>query len=327
MSRKKYLALIAPALLLVACGDAQGGNGGHMTMATAGTGGTFYAYGGAVASQLSSSVEDLSLSAQSTGGSEENLRLLANGDAHVALAQAPVVMQGYEGEGSFEGEPQDLRILSVMYPDLVQLVALESAGLSTYEDLQGTAVSVGEPGSGVQITMDVILEATGTSQEDFGEVSRLGYEEQTGAMRNNQLDVASFMGPAGMSALQDLSSSHEISVLPFSDSDMEAIADEAPFITGEELPPGTYNGQDEAVGPIPSQWNYIVVPADMDEELAEEMALTIFENTDALAGSVPAAEASTAENTIEQAIIPLHPGAAAAMEELGVEVPDDAVNE
>src|SRR5699024_9646729 len=120
-------------------------------------------------------------------------------------------------------------------------------------------------------------------------------------------------------------SSKNISIIPFSKTNMEEITKAAPYITAGELPANTYKNQPEAVSPIPSQWNYVVVPADADEDLVKEITLAIFNNTDALADSVPAAKDSTPENTVDHAIIPLHPGAAAALKELDVEVPDDLV--
>lgn len=325
---KRYMLSIAAVLLLVAaCGGGTGGNDRDWSLATAGSGGTFYAYGGALSTQMSKAIDDFSLTAQTTGGSEENMKLLGTGDVQIAEGQAPAVEQAYKGEGAFKDSAQDIRLVSVMYPDIVQLTSMEDSSISTYEDLKGQSVSVGEPGSGVQLTLDVITKATGLSYDDFGKMSRLGYDEQVAAMRNGQIDVASFMGPAGMSALQDLSSSKNISILPFSKPNMEKITKAAPYITSGELPANTYKNQPEAVSPIPSQWNYLVVPADADDDLVKQITLAIFDNTDSLAESVPAAEDTTPENTVDNAIIPLHPGAAAAMKELNVDVPDDLVND
>jgi hypothetical protein len=84
---------------------------------------------------------------------------------------------------------------------------------------------------------------------------------------------------------------------------------------------GIYEGVEEPV-PTIAVPNVLVVNAAMDEELAYQITMNMFENVDELIAVHPAANDTTVEFSLGATPIPLHPGALRYYEETGAEIPD-----
>lgn len=322
--------------LLAACGGGGGGGGDaggaaaggegegvpeFVSIATGGTGGAYYPIGGAMGSMLADEIEEVrSATAETTGGSVENLQLVGRGDAEIGMAQNDAVFNAVNGEGAFE-EPQDVCTIGLMYLNLLQVVTVEGRGVNTFMDLPGKRVSVGDAGSATELFMRQVTEALGMSFDDFGQAQRLPFADQTTAIRNGQLDVGSWVVAPGVSSIQDLASSEQIIVLPLDDEQRDMITEQYPYYVSAELEAGTYQGQDEAV-PVLATWNSLVMSADAGEDFVYQVTKAVHENVDALAGGHPSGGELAAEN-IGDAIAPLHPGAARYFDEVGQEYPDD----
>ena len=125
----------------------------ELSIATGGTGGVYYPYGGGLAELINRYVEGYSAVAEVTGASAENAGLVARGDSDLALALADTVVQAFEGTGSFADQPDavkaalgELRALGSVYPNAVHIVTLADSGIESIADLEGQRVSVGRAG-------------------------------------------------------------------------------------------------------------------------------------------------------------------------------------
>jgi uncharacterized protein len=318
--------LLALTLLAAGCGGDGGGgaDGGvpeFVSIATGGTGGAYYPIGGAMGSMLAREIEDVrSATAETTGGSVENLQLVAAADAEIGMAQNDAVFNAVNGEGAFDA-PQPVCTIALMYLNVLQVVTVEGRGISTFMDLPGKRVSVGDAGSATELFMRQVTEALGMSYDDFGQVQRLPFADQTTAIRNNQLDVGSWVVAPGASSIQDLASSEQIVVLPLDEQQMSTLTEQYPYYVATELEPGTYQGQDEAV-PVAATWNSLLMNAEAGEDFVYEVTKAVHENVEDLAGGHPSGGELAVEN-IGDAIAPLHPGAARYFDEVGQDYPDD----
>lgn len=120
-----------------------------VTVATGPTSGIYYPIGGAFATALGNA--GYKTSAQATGASVENINLILNGEAELAIAMQDSVVQAYEGFGAFEKAEPDLRAMMRLWPNYVQLVTVASTGIKSVEDLKGKRVGIGAPNSGVEL--------------------------------------------------------------------------------------------------------------------------------------------------------------------------------
>jgi uncharacterized protein len=330
MTTRKLLRIgavaMASALSVAACGGGpsgtgEGGTPEFVSIATGGTGGAYYPIGGAMGSVLANQIDGINnATAETTGGSVENLQLLANQDVELAMAQNDAVYNAINGEGDFE-EPADIRTISMMYVNVLQIATTQDRGIQSFSDLAGKSVSVGDAGSATELFTRQVTQTLGMSYDDFGDTQRLPFDDQTTAIRNNQLDAGSWVVGPGVSSIQDLASSEDLQLVSFSDAEVKKVTDKYPYYIAFEIPAGTYQGQDQPVQTL-GTWNTLAMHADADPAFVREVTQIVHENVDQLEGAHPSAGDIAPEN-VEHAIAPVHPGAMEYFEQAGVEVPQE----
>lgn len=293
----------------------------QLSIATAGTGGVYYPLGGGLAEVINQHVGGYAATAEVTGGSVENMGLIATGDADLAIALGDTVHQARAGTGRFEG--QRLAMISglaSLYVNMVQIVTLADSGITSLSGLRGKRVSIGAPGSGTEVNAKAILAANGMSYDDIKE-QRLNFNETADALANGDIDVGFWSVGAPTSAILNLATTQSIRMIELSDEEIAATRAADPIFAHTTLPGGTYTGVegDVTVLGIP---NVLVVSAEMPDELAYALTRALFEHLGELSMIHPAAHQTTVEFTLDTMPIPLHPGAARYYEEIGAAVPD-----
>ncbi len=295
---------------------------GSLSIATGGTGGVYYPYGGGLAELVNKYIDGYDAVAEVTGASVENVGLVFRGDSDMALALADTVLAAYNGMGDFEGRQTDnLRALSSIYPNAVQIVTLADSGVTSLADLAGKRVSVGAPGSGTELSAETILNANGITYDDIDE-RRLNFNETANALRDGQIDAGFWSVGPPTSSILDLATTRNVTIISLSEEEISAAQEAEPVFAAYTLPAGTYPGQDEDVTTI-STPNVLIVSADMDEELAYQMTQAMYDHVDELIAIHPAANNTTVEFSLDATPIPFHPGAVRYYQESGQEVPQD----
>lgn len=293
----------------------------QLSIATGGTGGTYYPMGGGFAEMINNHIEGAQATAEVTGASVENMGLIMRGDADMALALADTVYQAYTGTGHFEGRQiEDTRALASLYPNAVQLVTLAESDVHSISDLAGKRVSVGAPGSGTELNARALLEANGISYDDFTP-QRLNFNETADAIRDGDIDAGFWSVGPPTSSIMNLAATRDIRLVGLSDEEIANAQEDVAVFARYELGENLYEGMDEAV-PTIGVPNVLVVNAAMDEELAYQLTELLFEQTDELIAVHPAANDTTIDFTLESTPVPLHPGAIRYLEDAGVDVPD-----
>jgi TRAP transporter TAXI family solute receptor len=321
LSKKILCVLVIFALLCLlttACAPSKQ----RISIATGGTGGTYYPYGGAMASIINKYISNLDASAEVTGASVENSRLIESNESQLALVMDDVVYHALHGEGAFDHEIE-LRTLVEMYPHFFHIVVHEGSAIQTVEDLEGTKVSVGAPGSGTETMSQQVLEALGLTYDKF-DVFRLSFTENTEGLRDRVIDAGIWSVGPPTASIMDLATTHDIRIINFTDEQLAAVQEKYPYYLTMKLDAGTYQGVDEELI-APSVWNSVVVGKNMPEEQAYEIVKALFEHKDELEQVYVGASWTTPENTIDYAIAPLHPGAIRYFKEIGLEVPDKLI--
>jgi TRAP transporter TAXI family solute receptor len=304
---------------LSAC--APGDRPDFLALATAGTGGVYYLIGGSIAEIWSRELPDHIVVAEVTGGSVENLSLLMSDQVAVAFSMGTNALGAYTGSNSFEGgEPGRVLALVALYPNVLQLAALEGSGVESLSDLVGRRVSVGAPGSGTEVGARTLLEANGIGYEDF-QPQRLNFNETANGIRDGTVDAGFWSAGPPTSSIMDLATARAIHMIAITDEEVARTATLDPTVRRDVVPAGAYRGQDEPV-PTLSTPNVLVVRADMPEELAYSLVRVLLEAGAELAQVHPVAGRISAEYTLEVSPIPLHPGVVRYLREQGYEVPD-----
>ncbi|MGP1356264.1 TAXI family TRAP transporter solute-binding subunit [Roseicyclus sp.] len=294
----------------------------QLSIATGGTGGVYYPMGGGLAEVINNNVDGYSATAEVTGASVENMGLIATGDADLALALADTVQQAYEGTGRFEGQQLPMiRGLASMYANMIHIVALESSGITSLDDLRGKRVSVGAPGSGTEVNADAILSANGISYDDIEE-QRLNFNETADALANGDIDAGFWSVGAPTSSILNLSTTNDIVIIALTEEEMAAAIAQDPVMSRTTLPAGSYTGVDEDITVLGIP-NVLAVSSEMSDDLAYAITRAMFENIADLQAVHPAANETTVEFTMSATPVPLHPGAIRYYEEIGASIPDN----
>ncbi|MFW3615894.1 TAXI family TRAP transporter solute-binding subunit [Billgrantia antri] len=293
----------------------------QLSIATGGTGGTYYPYGGGLAELIGNHIEGYDAVAEVTGASVENMGLVWRGDSDLALALADTVYQAHNGTGDFEGrELENIRALASIYPNAVQIVTLADSGIESLADLKGKTVSVGAPGSGTELNARALLEANGITYEDF-DPRRLNFNETADAIRDGDIDAGFWSVGPPTSSIMNLATTRDIRLIGLSQEEINNAKQAEPVFAAYKLKAGLYEGMDEAVQSIGIP-NVLAVSSEMDEELAYQITKVLFEQTDELIAIHPAANDTTVEFSVESTPVPFHPGALRYYEEVGAEIAD-----
>ena len=315
--RRFGLALALSATMAVTAVQAQQ----NLSIATGGTGGVYYPIGGGLAEMIGRHIDGYSAVAEVTGASVENMGLIHREDSDLAIALADTVYQAYTGTGAFEGrQVADVRAIASVYPNAVQLVALQGSGINSLADLVGKRVSVGAPGSGTELNARALLESNGVDYSDFT-VQRLNFNETADALRDGDIDAGFWSVGPPTSSILSLATTRDIQLISFSAEEIQNAVAAEPVFAPYTLPANTYEGvtADTATIGIP---NVLTVNAAMPDELAYQITKVLFEKVDELRAIHPAANDTTVEFTMTSTPIPLHPGALRYFEEINAEIPD-----
>lgn len=298
---------------------ATGAGAQDLAIATGGTGGTYYPYGGGLAELIGAHVDGASATAEVTGASVENMALIAREETDLAIGLADTVAGAVSGEiDPFTDRPVAAQALASIYPNAVHIVTLADSDIAQLSDLAGKRVSVGAPGSGTEVNARAILEANGISYDDIEE-QRLNFNETADALRDGDIEAGFWSVGPPTSSIVNLATTRDISFVPLSEEEIAAAQEREPVFAPYEIRAGVYEGVDEAVQTI-SIPNVLVVNATMEEEMAYQITRAIFENTDELIAVHPAAEDTTVEFSTGATPIPFHPGALRYYEEAGAEI-------
>ncbi|WP_418503269.1 TAXI family TRAP transporter solute-binding subunit, partial [Desulfovibrio sp.] len=148
---KKVLSLVLAAGLLLAASLANADTK-RLTLATGGTSGVYFPLGGAIAQVITNkSGGAISVTAQATGASGENMRLVQAGDVDFAMVQNDVADSAFNGLAPFRSKLDNVRVIGRLYPEYLHVVASKDSGVKALEDFKGKKVSVGARGSGNEV--------------------------------------------------------------------------------------------------------------------------------------------------------------------------------
>ncbi|TVQ72256.1 MAG: TAXI family TRAP transporter solute-binding subunit [Oceanospirillales bacterium] len=315
--RRFGLALALSATMAVTAVQAQQ----NLSIATGGTGGVYYPIGGGLAEMIGRHIDGYTAVAEVTGASVENMGLIHREDSDLAIALADTVYQAYTGTGAFEGrQVADVRAIASIYPNAVQLVALQGSGINSLADLKGKRVSVGAPGSGTELNARALLESNGINYSDFT-VQRLNFNETADAIRDGDIDAGFWSVGPPTSSILSLATTRDIQLISFTEEEIQNAITAEPVFAPFTLAANMYDGvtEDTLTVGIP---NVLAVNAAMPDELAYQITKMLFEKVDELRAIHPAANDTTVEFTMNSTPIPLHPGALRYFEEINAEIPD-----
>jgi uncharacterized protein len=289
-------------------------------IATAGSGGNYYRLGSGLAAIWNDEVEGVQASVQATGGTVDNLDLLADEEAEVAYLAGGVGKEAWDNEGQFaerpEGRYQNLRAIATVYPNPQWFIVMDWADdVESISDLQGKRVSVGMIGSQGETWWRMTMEHLGWTYDDIVPEYTV-HGTAIDQVRNRQIDAIVWPDAPGSASVQQVMDTGNARILDV-DEDIIAYFDERGLDYPYTVPAEHVPGRDEPVKTFASPITF-ATHANVDEDLVYELTKAMFENRERLIGVHPLAEFMTLEDALEGLPFPLHPGAECYFQEQGL---------
>ena len=202
--RIRHMAAAAVAALALVALPASARRATAFRSPTGGTGRVYYPLGGGMANVLSKYVPGLPATAEVTGGSVDNLKLINAGKSEVGFSMVDAGWDAYQGLDKFKDGKVNARTLMVLYPNRMHVVTIEGTGINKLADLKGKRVSTGSPGSGTEIMALRVLEAVGIDGKKDFKQERLGAAESVNAIKDSKIDAFFWVGGVPTAAVTDL---------------------------------------------------------------------------------------------------------------------------
>ena len=294
----------------------------RISIATGGTGGVYYPLGGGIANVLTKYVPNMQATAEVTGASVDNMKLVGAGKAEVGFTMADTAWDAYQGQDKFKDNKQAVRALVVFYPNLTHVVTVEGKGINTMADLKGKRISTGSPGSGTEVMAFRILEAYGIDKDKDVKRERLSVAESVNALKDGKIDALIWVGGIPTPAITDLAATPntKIKLIDHADAVDKMRAKYGPLYVKDTIAAKSYPGQDKENTNL-TVWNILVVNEKADEKVVYDIVKTMFEKKAEIVAVHKDANYLSLDNQLTGGSpIPFHPGALKYFKEKGLKV-------
>ena len=296
--------------------------GNRISITTGGTGGVYYPLGGGMANILSKYVPGMTATAEVTGGSVDNLKLIAAGKSEVGFSMVDAAWDGYKGNDKFKDAPVAARTLMVLYPNRMHVVTITSTGIKKIADLKGKRVSTGSGGSATEVMAFRVIEAAGLDRDRDMTRERLGVAESVNALKDRKIDAFFWVGGLPTAAVTDLANSPGVTIQMIDHADLVPAMNKkygdlyVKDVIGKDIYKGMQVDNHQA-----TVMNLLVAHQSMDDKTAYTIVKTFFDKREDLIRAHKEAENIKLENQkTEASSIPWHPGAIKYFAERGIKI-------
>jgi TRAP transporter TAXI family solute receptor len=287
-----------------------------LILATGGTAGTYYPFGGAMAKIWNAKVPGVNVTAQATGASAENVRLINKKEVELALVQSDTIDFAYHAKEAFKERLTKMNAMAVLYPEIIQIVVRGDSKIKNFGDLKGVKIGVGAPGSGTEANFRQLLEAHGMKKEDV-KAQYLSFAESAEQFKDRHIDAFIVVAGIPNAAIMDVAVMQSIRILSLPDDRVAHLTRKYPFLSPALVPPNTYKNQPSGVKTIAVS-AVLIASSDLKEEAVYKLTRALFENQTELASAHAKGKELYLKTAMKGVSIPFHPGAIKYYKEKGV---------
>ncbi len=291
-----------------------------ITIGTGGQTGVYFVVGQSICRLVNrgSAEHNLKCTAPSTGGSIANINAIKAGDMDMGVAQSDWQFHAYNGTSKFEDNKfENERAVFSVHGEPFTVIARADAGITSFADLKGKRVNIGNPGSGQHATMQVVMDALGWTMDDFALASELKPAEQAAALGDNKVDAIIYTVGHPNGSIQEAVSTVDAVMVPVTGPEIDKLIADNPYYAAASIPGGMYKGSDADTNTFGVKATF-VTSADVDDDVVYEVVKAVFDNFDRFKRLHPAFENLKEEEMISGGLsAPLHSGAAKYYKEKG----------
>ena len=285
-----------------------------LTLGTASTGGTYFAYGEGLAQILTRAL-GIMVVARPTEGPSQNILLLESGEIQLGLVTLGVALQGWNGSAPWTGGRQlrAMRAMFPMYDTPFQFMVPDASPAKSLSGLNGLKVGVGPQGGTTaayvpEFFKRLKIEASLVT----GEWAELAKQVEAGT-----LDGLAVGAGVPFPSFLDLERKMRVRYLPVEPQQILDLRLAMPELGASTVGAGAYPSMRRNY-PTVGLYNFAVAHRDLPADLVAAIVDAVFANHDALIDIHPAAAETVPENFTRNPFLPFHDGASRWYQAQGV---------
>lgn len=316
MTRKllKVVAVAAMSVSSVAMAQNKASWPQTLTLATASVGGTYFVYGGVVATLLTEKL-GIQVSTQQSQGPVSNLMLVNSKKAELGMTTMGPALQAWQGTdwAKPNGQMRNMRAVFPMYDTPFHFVTLQSSGIKSVAEMNGKNVGVGPKAGTCGTYFPEMFKALGLNVNvRYGGASDMG-----GMLGDGLIDVFAFCAGVPISAFSEIEASKPALFFTYTDAQLATLKKAMPELSDSVIPKGTYKSlttDHKTVG----LFNFFIVHKDLPDDLVYEITKAVMENHPRMVQGHKAAVETIPANVKANTFLTFHPGAARYFKEKGI---------
>jgi len=262
---------------------------------------------------------NITVRAQSSAGSVENLRKVNSGKAQMGVVYSGHVYLGRNGRMKNDtAKYEDVLAVAWLYGAPAQLVVRKDSGITSTRDLVGKKVGVGNAGSGAFANCELFFTHMGIW--DKIERNAMGYNDAAQAFGNNQLDAFWLFTAFPSGAVIMAAQTNDIELVDLGkDAADSGFYDQYPYFSKLAVPAGTYRGVDKATPSFQDSALW-VANSKVSEDTVYEMLSAIYtdEGLAHMKEQKKTFKDMSLETGTQGVVTPWHPGAIKFWKEKGM---------
>jgi uncharacterized protein len=280
-------------------------------IATGDLSGTHYPLGTALARLWNDTVPGVHATAERTGASTFNVKMLDDRSADLALARADVVYRAYTQGTRLNPRPHTgLKAIAVMYASVLHVVTRSDSHIRTLADLRGARIGYGSPSPDVTppVLYTDLINAGGVLAPGDMHAVRMNFDDVADAVAAGELESGFILSGYPVATLTELARNVGLRLLEIEPTTAVRMRAQYPFYKPAVIPAGTYPGQKDAITTVGVD-NLMLCRDDLDEALVYGLTKAFFEGLPQLVELNEIAR-QVDPDLAPATPIPLHPGAA-----------------
>jgi uncharacterized protein len=285
-----------------------------LTLATASVGGTYFVYGGVVATLLTEKL-GIQVSTQQSQGPVSNLMLVNSKKAELGMTTMGPALHAWNGTdwAKSNGQMRNMRAAFPMYDTPFHFVTLQSSGIKSVAGMAGKNVGVGPKAGTCGTYFPAMFDALGLKVN----VRNGGASDMGGMLGDGLIDVFAFCAGIPISAFSEIDASKPATFFTYTDAQLAALKKAMPELSDSLIPKGTYKSQTEDHKTV-GLFNFFMVHKDLPDDLVYEITKAVMENNPRMVQGHKAATETIPANAKANTFLTFHPGAARYFKEKGI---------
>ena len=235
-----------------------------------------------------------------------NIIMLSRGEAELGFSTSTLLPLAKRGKAPFDQKYENVAAIGQFGDSFGHLFVFQNSGIDNIEDIKGKKVASQQPGSSNRISLDIILEANGLTEEDVT-ISGTSAKEGAALLKDRHTDVFSVMTPISQATVIEVSRSLPLKLLGFTEEAIKKAIEINPGVYRKVLPANTYKNQTKDIVGLGST-NTLCIQKDMPEEEVYWIVKVLAEGIEDLKTYAPLKDI-TLESMSMVSGVEFHPGA------------------